>query len=108
MTGYHQYKICIEACQRCAALCHHCAAFCIKEENASMMATHIQLTLECAAICSAAATLMSLGSEYVKDILKLCATMCDACAEACSKSANEHCLECAEACTKCADECEVV
>ncbi|MDB5202335.1 MAG: four-helix bundle copper-binding protein [Ferruginibacter sp.] len=108
MTGYHQYKICIEACLRCAAICNHCAANAAKENHDGMMAKCIQLSMECSAICYAAAQLMSLGSDRIKDICKLCAEMCDACAAECSSHENEHCQECAEACTKCADECEVV
>ena len=38
-----------------------------------MMAKCIQLDMECAAICYAAAQLMSLGSEKAKDICRICA-----------------------------------
>jgi hypothetical protein len=64
--------------------------------------------MECAAICYAAAQLMSLGSDKVKEMARLCALMCDTCAEECNKHLHEHCIECADACTKCADECEVL
>lgn len=108
MTAYHQYKVCIEACLRCAAVCNHCASESAKENHDGMMAACIQLDMECAAVCYAAAELMSLGSARIKDICKLCAEICDACADECSKHDNEHCRECAEICSKCADECEVV
>lgn len=108
MTGYHQYKVCIEACLKCAAICNHCASSCAKEEDVHMIAKCVQLDMECAVICIATAELMSLGSDKVKEICKLCALMCDACAEECSKHENVHCRECAEACTHCADECEIV
>ncbi|MEO7045501.1 MAG: four-helix bundle copper-binding protein [Ferruginibacter sp.] len=108
MKAYHQYKLCIEACLKCAAICNHCASSCTKEEDVKMMAKCIQLTMECAAICYAAAKLMSLGSDKVKEICRLCAKMCDACAEECKNHQNEHCRECAEACTYCADECEIM
>ena len=62
MNGYHQYKNCIEACLRCAAICNHCASSCTKEPDVQMMSRCIQLDMECAAICYAAAQLMSLGS----------------------------------------------
>jgi hypothetical protein len=108
MKGYHQYKLCIEACLKCAAICNHCASSCTEEEDVKMMAKCIQLTMECAAVCYAAAQLMSLGSDKVKEICSLCAKMCDACAEECKSHQNEHCRECAEACTYCADECEIM
>jgi hypothetical protein len=73
-----------------------------------MLADCIQLNMECAAICYATAELMSLGSLHIKEISKLCAIMCDACADECSKHDDEHCRETADCCRKCADECEVV
>ncbi len=108
MTGYHQYKICIEACMRCAVICNNCAILCSKEENSPMMADCIQLSTECAVICYTSAELMSLGSNKVKEIAKLCAAMCDDCAEECNKHNHDHCVECADACSKCADECKTI
>ena len=108
MTGYHQYKLCIEACLRCAALCNHCATSCLQEKDHAHMATCIQLNMECAVICYATAELMSLNSPRVAELARICAQMCDTCAEECNKFMHEHCLECADACTKCAYECEVV
>jgi len=108
MTSYHQYKVCIEACLRCAAICNHCASSCAHEEDANMRAQCIQLNMECAAVCYAAAELMSLGSDHIRDLCKLCAVICDACADECSKHNDDHCIETAEVCRKCADECEIV
>ena len=68
----------------------------------------IQLNLECAAMCNAVAQLMSLGSEHIKELAKICAVMCDDCAEECNRHMSDHCRETADVCTKCADECELV
>lgn len=110
MTCYNQYKVCIEACLRCAAVCNNCSSMCAKNDKPESMTIPLQLTMETAAICYAAAQLMSLGSDKVKEICKLCAVMCDLCAAECNKFIYEHpyCQASAEACTKCADECEVV
>jgi hypothetical protein len=70
-----------------------------------MMAKCIQLDMECAAICYAAAQLMSVGSEKAKDICRICADVCEACGEECGKHDHKHCQECAEACRHCAEEC---
>ena len=70
-----------------------------------MMSLCIQLDLECAAICSAAAQLMSLGSERAIEICKICADICDTCGEECGSHDNTHCQECSEACKNCAIEC---
>lgn len=76
-----------------------------------MMARCIQLDMECAAVCYAAAQLMSLGSERAKEFCRLCADICEACATECDMHANmgmEHCRECADACRKCAEACRAM
>jgi len=70
-----------------------------------MMAKCIQLDMECAALCYAAAQLMSLGSDKAKDVCKLCADLCDQCAAECVQHHTEHCKECSDACKECAEEC---
>ena len=107
MTGYHRYKLCIEACLTCASLCQYCASSSLKEENA-VMADCIKLQMECAAICYATAQLMRLNSSRVTEMARICAAVCDACAEECAKHSPDHCIECADACVECADACELL
>jgi len=66
------------------------------------MALCIQMDMESAALCYAAAQLMSLGSTKSVELCRWCAEACEACAVECGKHKNEHCKECAEACKKCA------
>jgi hypothetical protein len=70
-----------------------------------MMASCIQLDMECATICYAAAQVMSMGGQTAKELSSLCADICEACAEECGKHENSHCKECADACRRCAQEC---
>lgn len=70
-----------------------------------MMARCIQLDMECAAICYAAAQLMSLGSSKAAEVCRLCADICEACGKECGQHKTEHCQECAEACRLCAEAC---
>lgn len=105
MKGYHTYKNCIDACLKCAAICNHCASSCTQAENIRMMAGCIQLDMECAAICYAAAQVMSLGGRNAKELCRICAEICEACAAECGKHETKHCQECAEACTQCAEVC---
>lgn len=73
-----------------------------------MMARCIQLDMECAALCYAAAQVMSLGGTKANDLCRLCAEACKACAEECGKHDDEHCKECAEACRGCAEDCSKI
>lgn len=72
-----------------------------------MLSRCIQLDMECAAICYAAAQVMSINGGYSEDICRVCADICFDCAEECEKHAGHmvHCRQCAEACRKCAEEC---
>lgn len=91
---------------KCASICNHCASSCTQEEDVKMMASCIQLDMECAAVCYAAAQLMSLGSSRAQEFCALCADICDECAEECGKHEHmKHCKECADACRICAEEC---
>lgn len=105
MKGYHHYQTCIEACLRCAAVCNHCASACTQEEDVKMMAKCIQLDMECAVLCYAAAQLMSLGSDRAKEICAICASFCEQCGDECGRHHTTHCQECAAACKQCAEEC---
>jgi hypothetical protein len=103
--NYHQYQACIDACLRCASICNHCASSCTQEEDVKMMARCIQLDMECAAICYAAAQLMSLGSSKAEEFCRICADICEECGNECGKHKTQHCQECAEMCHRCAEEC---
>jgi hypothetical protein len=70
-----------------------------------MMARCIALDMQCAAICYAAAELMSLDSSKAKELCEICAQICEECGKECQKHQNEHCQECAKACMACAQEC---
>lgn len=108
MDNYHTYKSCIEACLKCVVVCNRCASSCAQEKDIDMMRRCIQLDMECAAICDAAAQLMSLGSDSAKEICHILVGICEECAHECGKHENEHCHECAEACTQCALECSAM
>jgi len=103
--GYHEWKSCIEACLKCAAICNYCASSCTQEEDIKMMGNCIKLDMECAVICYASAQLMSMASPQAKQICSICAEICDACGIECGKHNTDHCEECAEACLHCAQEC---
>lgn len=105
-NGYHEYRECIEACLQCAAVCNHCASSCLQEDDVKMMVRCIQMDMECAALCYAAAQVMSLGGDKARDLCVLCADACQACGEECKKHTHmQHCQECADACLRCAEIC---
>jgi hypothetical protein len=101
-----KFQSCITACYECAVACTHCESACLDEQDVKMCVTCIKLDHDCAAICFLAVEAMASGSQFAKQICKLCAEICTACANECEKHAHlEHCKACAVACRKCAEEC---
>jgi hypothetical protein len=104
--GTIKYEDCIRACIECAAACDRCASACLQENGIDMMRKCIQLDMECAAICYAAARIMSLNSDHAVEICSICASICDECGKECRKHDHDHCQECARLCLACAEECK--
>ena len=95
----------IQELNACAAACNACYTACLNEEDVSMMTRCIELDRECADICQLTASILSRDSENADKYLKLCADICDICADECKKHDMYHCRECARACSNCASLC---
>lgn len=102
------YKACMDACQACVIACNTFAAACLKESDVQMMAACIAQDLECAQICELAVAAMARQSPHAPDICRLCAQICQACADECSKHSHDHCQTCAAACQQCAMSCNLM
>lgn len=102
---YEDWQECITAAQYCVVECNHCAACCLQEPDVKMMARCIALDTDCSQICNLAIALMSGGSDYVPQVLALCAQVCEDCATECGRHDMDHCQQCAEACRRCAEAC---
>lgn len=93
----------------CSAMCTSCADACVAEEMVEHMRQCIRTCLDCADICEATykvATRRTGGNEIVLcEMLQLCVTACDICAEECARHDHEHCRLCAEMCRECARDC---
>jgi ribosomal protein L31 len=105
---YDEY---IEACLDCVVACNNCTISCLNEPEVKSLAKCIQLNLECAAVCKAAAELMTLQSTFSGRLIDLCMDVCNDCAAECGLHASmgmEHCRICAEACLHCATVCSTL
>src|SRR3546814_9299314 len=69
----------------------------------------IRACLDCADICDATykvATRRTGNNELLlQEMLQLCITACDICAEECARHDNDHCRLCAEMCRECGTDC---
>ena len=91
----------------CAAICTSCADACAAEKMD--MPQCIRTCMDCADVCDAAfkvATRRSGSNELLlQEMLQLCVTACDICAEECRRHDHEHCRLCAEMCEETARDC---
>jgi hypothetical protein len=91
----------------CAAICTSCADACSAEEMD--MRQCIRTCMDCADVCDATfkvATRRTGSNEVLlQEMLQLCITACDICAEECESHDHEHCRLCAEMCRETARDC---
>lgn len=99
---------CLHECRACADACHHCAVSCLKEDDVQAMVECIALDMDCAATCDWAAGAMARDSRLVSAISAVCAQVCEACGDECSRHDAAHCQDCAAACRRCAEACRAV
>jgi hypothetical protein len=102
------YQECIDACIKSMNACNYSYVSSLKEYDLASLRGSIRLSRECADICSFAVQAMTRHSPFVAEILRLCAEICEACAEESSKHVHIHCQGCIEACRNCAEACRLI
>ncbi|WP_211296462.1 four-helix bundle copper-binding protein [Paenibacillus donghaensis] len=100
-----QYQECIDACIQTMNACNYSYVSSLKEYDLASLRESIRLDRECADICSFAIQAMTRQSPFIADILRLCADICEACANESSKHLHIHCKDCIEYCRNCAALC---
>lgn len=72
-------------------------------------APHLQLLLDCAALCAVTTDLLARGSVRHRELSRLCAEVCRACEASCRSMPQGSTVQrCAEQCHACAEACEKV
>ena len=106
---------CIDACVSCVSICLRCSDEMIGMDADSHMdhkdkdirQVCIRLCQDCAGICVLSAQWMSRLSSSADMLHRVCADICDRCAEMCERHTLHHplCEECAAVCRHCAQIC---
>lgn len=89
----------------CQQVCNECFDACLEEEHVGMMVDCIRTDRECADVCALVSTYVTRESVITKELIQLCATICQACGEECHKHDHDHCQKCAKVCFECAELC---
>ena len=91
----------------CAKMALSCADACLSEPMD--MSQCIRACLDCADVCEATTRVglrrTGTNETVLREILELCARVCDSCAAECDKHDHEHCKLCAQICRECAADC---
>ncbi|WP_317173297.1 four-helix bundle copper-binding protein [Euzebyella marina] len=66
----------------------------------------IRIDRVCAEVCSSLAQILATSYTDVQGLVDYCKTICEACADECSRHDHQHCKECAKACRECALACD--
>lgn len=96
----------------CAAVCTVCADACANEPDD--LGRCARTDVDCADVCRATAALLSrqplVAPELVAQLLGVCESFCERCADECSAHAerHDHCATCAAVCNRCAERCRVM
>ena len=91
----------------CAKMCMSCADACAAEEMD--MTQCIRTCSDCSDVCEAMSRIgarrTGSNEQVLREMLELCARVCDACAVECEKHDHAHCKLCAQICRECAEDC---
>lgn len=99
------YLNCIEACQQCFIDCQVCL---VKMAGQESMNDCPLCCVQCAEACQVCLKMLLADSKWAKDYCRICAGICDYCAEQCGAHDHEHCQRCAASCRACAKACRAV
>ena len=96
------YESCIKACQECFIECQNCLVQMAGKES---MNDCPLCCIQCIEACLVAIKFMIADSKFTPEYCRLCALICEWCAEQCNQHEHEHCKICAASCLACAKEC---
>ncbi|ELP58967.1 Ferredoxin [Clostridium pasteurianum DSM 525 = ATCC 6013] len=100
-----KYQKCIDECNKCAQACYEYFKACLNEPDVGARKNYISIFVKCGQMCQMSSTLISIDAQFAKDHCKLCATICDKCAQECAMFKDDHCQKCTQECGTCAEEC---
>jgi len=97
-----KYQECTDLCAECAIACEVCLA-----EMAGVDSRNDcpKCCVECAAVCNLCVRFMAWESVMAGQVCRICAEICDWCADQCGEHEHDHCQRCVEMCRNCAYEC---
>jgi hypothetical protein len=100
-----EVRECIKDSLDCYQTCTETTLRCLTIGGKHVESKHINLLLDCAAICNTNANFMLRNSPYYPQTCGLTADICDECADNCDRFKDDFMKECARVCRRCAESC---
>jgi|GEM_PF-1769235 len=91
--------------QDCEATCEHMINHIKKMKDCQMRAKQTMLLRDCADICGLTANYIARDAIFKRHAAILCADICDACGNECSRFPDQESRNCAQICFHCAMQC---
>lgn len=110
-NALHQFpshlRECLENCTACHISCEHTLQHCLQMGGDHADPLHIRLLRDCAQICATSADFLTRGSDLHPFTCAACAEACSRCADDCERiGAHDPVMKaCAELCRRCAESC---
>ncbi len=106
VAGHYMNKELVKTIQNCEATCEHMTIYLKKLPDCVTRSRQAVLLRDCADICGMSAKFLARGSMYSKQMAALCAYICEACGQECSRFPDQMSQNCARVCLNCAAECK--
>jgi hypothetical protein len=103
-----EFERLVTVAENCAQECEGCATACLSEKDVAAMLDCIRLDRDCADLCRLVATFAARHSRFTTLAAHVLASVCQACAEECSRHEMGHCQACAGACRSCVAACSAL
>ena len=104
-----ELRECIARCANCQEVCASTIVYCLNERGDHAGTDLIRALVECTQACELARDLMLRGSSLDGDASRICAEVCERCAETCESVDGDEVLNrCAEECRRCAESCRAM
>jgi hypothetical protein len=105
-----EFQKAIDDTSNCYKICEATLHHCIEKGGKHVVPEHLNLLVDCTDICQTDIGFMARRSDFYPETCRICADICQKCAESCDRLTPEDPFmrDCAEACRKCAWSCRMI
>lgn len=96
----------VKTINHCKVTCDKMIPYLLQLRDVHTRTTQIRLLMDCADICDLASRMLSQNSYVSKEVISLCAYICELCGRECAKFQDTMSQHCSQTCLNCARDCQ--